>query len=80
MKLKAKELRKKTNESLMEMISEIDKQLMRFRASQNSENDGMIQLPTIGAQAKNVNWGLFGRLKRDKAILLTVLCERGIRR
>ena len=73
MKLKAKELRRKKPKELMEMLSEIDKQIFKFKGGQYAESDGMIGLPT--GNRSGVNWGLFNRLKRDKATILTVMTE-----
>jgi len=72
--LKAKELRKKTDKELMEMVSKIDRILMRYRAGQHSQTGGMINLP-VGKKQGSVDWGTFGKLKRNKARIYTVLTE-----
>ena len=75
--LKAKELRKMKQSELMNLLSETDKQIGYFMAGQHAEQDGMIKLPMgkIG-----VNWGLFNRLKRDRARILTVMTEKDWRK
>jgi ribosomal protein L29 len=76
-RLKAKELRKLKEDELLKMMSEIDKILMRFRAGQmlqgSQGSGGMIGLPTN--EKGNVKWGLFQNMKKNKAVILTVLTE-----
>jgi ribosomal protein L29 len=55
--MKAKELRKKDGKELMQMLSEIDRTIMRFKGG-------------------GVNWGLFQTLKKNRAVILTVLTEQ----
>ena len=74
-RMKAKELRKLKTDELMKILSEIDRTIMRFRAGQNMQGSGgMINLPT-GGKGGGVNWGLFQTLKKNKAVILTVLTE-----
>jgi ribosomal protein L29 len=76
--MKAKELRKKDEKELMQMLSEIDKTIMRFKAGQMMQSSqgsgGMINLPT--GKGGGVNWGLFQTLKKNRAVILTVLTEQ----
>jgi ribosomal protein L29 len=76
--MKAKELRKKDGKELMQMLSEIDRTIMRFKAGQMMQSSqgsgGMINLPT--GKGGGVNWGLFQTLKKNRAVILTVLTEQ----
>jgi ribosomal protein L29 len=74
-RVKAKELRKLKMDELMKILSETDRTISRFRAGQMMQGSGgMINLPT--GKGGGVNWGLFQTLKRNKAVILTVLCEQ----
>lgn len=75
-KLKAKELRKKTDKELFSMLSEIDKELGRWRSWQHNQN---VQ-GRPSSDKGQVRFGLFQTMKKNKAIILTVLTEKGIRR
>jgi ribosomal protein L29 len=73
-RMKAKELRKLKSDELMKMLSETDRTIMQFKAGQMMQGSGgMIKLP-IG-KGGGVNWGLFQTLKKNKAVILTVLTE-----
>jgi ribosomal protein L29 len=76
---KAKELRKLNEKELLEMMSNLDRVIMRFKAGQMMQGSqgsgGMINLPSSKG-GRGVNWGLFGVLKANKARILTVLTER----
>ncbi len=68
LRIKARELRQRSNKELIDMLSDIDIQIAKFRGIQHQE----------GGVIKQV--GMFQTLKRNKAIILTVLTEKGIRR
>jgi ribosomal protein L29 len=73
-RVKARELRKLKTDELLKMLSEIDRIIMQFKAGQMMQGSGgMIKLP-IG-KGGGVNWGLFQTLKKNKAIILTVMTE-----
>jgi ribosomal protein L29 len=73
--VKAKELRKLKIDELMKILSETDRTISRFRAGQMMQGSGgMINLPT--GKGGGVNWGLFQTLKKNKACILTILCEQ----
>lgn len=76
-KIKAKELRKKSTKELMGMLSETDREIARFRSG-TKQVDAMITLPT--GPKGGINFGLFQTLKKNKAIILTVLTEKGFKR
>jgi len=69
LRLKAKELRKKKPKELIQMMSEIDKELAVFRGQQHLETGDTLKDP-----------GKFQNLKKNKAIILTVLTENKHRR
>lgn len=71
-RLKAKDLRKKNDKELLDMMSQIDRELMSFRTAQNFMGHGNPPTRTGGS----VMWGLFQTQKKNKAVILTVLTER----
>lgn len=75
-KLKARDLRKKTDKELLSMLSETDREIMRFRTAQHHQGLGN---PPTGPHG-GVMWGLYQTLKKNKAIILTVLTEKGFKR
>lgn len=76
--LKAKELRKLTEKELLDVMPELDRTISRFRAAQAMPSgQAMINLPpSVKGDKGGTNWGLFSILKKNKAIILTVLTEQ----
>ena len=74
-RLKARELRQLPMQKLQEMLSEIDRELMKFRAAQHMEG-GMAMMAGLPTGPNGgTNYGLFQTLKKNKAIILTVMTE-----
>jgi len=69
--LKAKELRKLKEKELLEMLSDVDKLIARYRCASRGWG---IQLPPTKT-GRGTNWGLAKVLKGNKAKILTVLTE-----
>jgi len=71
---KIKDLREKTIDELLKLYDDTSNELMKWNA-------GKIY-PTIlprGRKQGSVNWGLFKKLKKQKARILTILNQRGIK-
>lgn len=64
LRIKAKDLRKKQPKELISMLSNIDMEIATFRGK-----------AAIGEPLKD-NVGVFQNLKRNKAVILTVLTEQ----
>lgn len=76
MKLKAKELRKKSIEELLKTLYDMNREISRWKAGQSIGGIGG-NLPSTARGT--IRWGLFRTLKRDKATILMILNERGIK-
>jgi ribosomal protein L29 len=78
-KFKAKELRKLKEKELLEIMSKIDRNMALWRGVKSMGGDAMAKLPT--GSTGGVRWGLFNNMRKNRAIILTVLTEnrKGIR-
>ena len=73
LKVRAKELRKMKTDELISMLSDTDKEIMKFRAVARSGGEGIISLPT--GRKQGIKWGVYQTLKKNRAIILTVMTE-----
>jgi hypothetical protein len=70
-KFKAKELRKLKEAELLEIMSQIDRELALWRGVKSMGGDAMAKLPT--GSSGGIRWGLFNNMKKNRAIIFTVL-------
>lgn len=76
---KKAEIKGMTSKELVKRLEEIAKELIKWNAGQHApkREGGMIKLPT--GSLKGVRWGLFKELKKEKAFILLLLSQRGIK-
>jgi len=73
-KFKAKELRKMSEKEQKELLPELDRQISQFKSvSCTGGGEGLVSLPS--GDRGGTNWGMFNTMKKNKAMLLTVMTE-----
>lgn len=72
-----KEIRSKTDEELHMEVNQLDSEIAKFRAAQQS-GEGTIKVLT--GERGGISWGTYQKAKKRKARILSVLNERINRR